>query len=231
MKRFVLHLLALMVAAGSFGIGAADLLDDRAAKAVLAKNCIRLGTSELLPIDFQTACRVLEQSELVQAVQEEFAQSVSGDGKVEFPIIENGDGTFHYTNEKQQRTNLAELYRKQTDPHSFDYIVWASGKRFFGDYDVVIHLQVVDAAPAGIVYSVTTHAYPHNWLTRFSARRIGVTKRYFKKKMRLISTIAREIGTGLCEKEAFRNAWLKPAQETTVPLAKDNTEPAPPMKL
>jgi hypothetical protein len=206
MKRFVLQLVALILSASSFGLGTADLLDDAEAKALLEKKCIRYGTSELLAIDFGTACKTLEQQELVKAVQEEFARSVSENGQVDFPVLDDGGGKYHYINEKGHRTDIKELYRKKTDNHSFDYIIWATGKRFFGRYDVIVHLQIVDAGTMGIAYSVSTHAYPHNWLTRFSARKVAPTKKYFNSKMRLISYVAREVGIGLCEKEEFRQA-------------------------
>ncbi|WP_372807772.1 hypothetical protein [Pontiella sp.] len=204
MKRFVLQLVALVLAASSFGLGTADLLDDAEAKALLEKKCIRFGTSELLPIPFETACKTLEQPDLLKAVQEEFARSVSENGQVDFPVFDDGGGKYHYINEKGHRTDIKELYRKKTDDHSFDYIVWATGKRFFGRYDVVVHLQIVDAGALGIAYSVSTHAYPHNWLTRFSARKVAPTKKYFAGKMKLVSYIAREVGIGLCQAEAFR---------------------------
>ena len=207
MKWFALNMTAMLLSASAFALGTVDLLDSPDAKDVLGKKCIRLGTSEVLPIDFETACRVLEQSKLVEAVQEEFIRSVSGNGKADFPIIGTGGGRYHYINEKGKRTDIAELYRKQTDVYSFDYIVQASGKRFFGGYDVIIHLQVVDAGSIGVVYSVSIHAYPHNGITRFSARKLAPAKKYFKKKMKLISYVAREVGLGLCQKEEFQPDW------------------------
>ncbi|WP_136061106.1 hypothetical protein [Pontiella sulfatireligans] len=224
MKRFTLQMIVILIALSSFGLGTADLLGNADAKKVFDKKCIRLGTIEVLPIKFETACRVLKQNELINAVQKEFARSVSNNGEVEFPIIGTGPKQYHYVNEKGKRTDITELYRKQTNAHSFDYIVWASGKRFFGGYDVIIHLRVVDANEAGIIYSVSTHAYPHNWATRFSARKIGITKRYFKKKMKLISYVARQIGLGLCAKDEFKQGLM----EGRRPLRPGGEAPAPP---
>ncbi|MEA2068710.1 MAG: hypothetical protein U9P12_05875 [Verrucomicrobiota bacterium] len=207
MKRFALNMTAMLLSASAFALGTVDLLESPGAKDVLGKKCIRLGTSEVLPIDFQTACRVLERSKLVEAVQEEFVRSVSGNGKADFPIAGTGQGKYHYINEKGQRTDITELYRQQTDDYSFDYVVHASGKRFFGHYDIIIHLQVVDADPSGVIYSVIIHAYPHNGITRFSARKLAPAKKYFRKKMKLISYVAREVGLELCEKEEFQPDW------------------------
>ena len=223
MKRIVLQMLALGFAVVAHGMDTGALIGDAEAKKILEKKCIRLGTSEVLKVDFETACSVLMQPKLVEAIQEEFAQIIAEDGKVEFPVIDEGDGNYYYENEKGKRTDVHELYRKRTDEHTFNYVVWARGKRFFGGFDVVGHLQVVDAGHQGIIYSVNTHAYPHNWATRFFARNIGATKRYFKRKMEMISYIAREIGLSLCSKEDFRKRWLAPDVEQVPKLTQENS--------
>ncbi len=214
MKWILIQMMFVLCAASSFGLGTAELVTDEHALEVLGKKCIRLGTSEVLPIQFQTARAVLERPDLAQAAQIVFAESISENGAVDFPVIEDAPRKYHYISEKGQRTDITELYRELTDEHTFDYIVLASGKRFFGGFDVVVHLQVIDAEEAGVVYSVITHAYPRNWLTRFSATKIGVTKNYFKKKMKLISWVAREIAVNLCEAEAFRRGLLAESAPT-----------------
>ncbi len=205
MNRLILQSAVILLAAGAFAQGTAELVQHKAGLDVLNKKCIRLGTSEVLPIQFKTACTVLENHDLIHAMQDEFARSISSNGQVDFPVHGKGP-EYYYINEKGQRTDISELYRQQTDAHSFNYIVMASGKRFFGRYDVVIHLQVVDAGPSGIVYSVKVHAWPHSWLTR-SSHKIGLTRGFFKKKMKIISWVAREVATGLCEQEEQQAAF------------------------
>jgi hypothetical protein len=204
MKRFVLQLSVILLSAGAYALGPAELLKDDASRELLNRKCIHLGTSEVLPIRFETACAVLAQPELVDGLQAEYARSVSKNGKVDFPIIGNGPGRCYYINEKGRRTDITELYRRQTNAHSFDYIILAEGKRLFGGYDAIIHLQVIDAGPAGIVYSVSSHTYLHNGLTRFSARNLSPVRKHFRTQMRIISYVAREVGTGLCEEEEVR---------------------------
>jgi hypothetical protein len=50
---------------------------------------------------------------------------------------------------------------------------------------------------------VNVHIYPHNWLTRTS-QKIGLTSSFVKKKMKMISWVARKIATGLCEQEEMK---------------------------
>ncbi|MDF7798943.1 hypothetical protein P4C99_05685 [Pontiellaceae bacterium B1224] len=227
MKRLALYICLFFLTLSAWAVNTADLVTNPVGLNVLQKKCIRLGTSEVLPIQFETACIVLKQQDLLPAVQEEFARSISEDGTVDFPVFETDPGTYYYINENGKRTDIVELYRKQTDEHSFNFIVMASGKRFFGRYDVIIHLQVVDAGPAGIIYSVKVHAYPHNWLTRTS-HKIGLTRGFFKKKMQLISWVAREIATGLCEQEEKRHQLTggSSSTSTSAPPSPGGTGPS-----
>lgn len=191
------------MATTTLGTNTRDLVTDPYASKILDKKCIRLGTSEVLPINFETACKVLDNPNLIEAMQAEFVRSISKNGKVDFPIIGNGENRYYYTNEDGKRTDVHELYKQKTDDASYNYIVQASGKRGFGYYDVIIHLQIIDAGDAGIIYSVTVHAWPHSWLARTS-HKIGLTRKYFRKNMKLISWLAREIATGLCEQEEIQ---------------------------
>lgn len=205
MLRIVVQICLTLLLLPAAAMDTAELVNDPDAAAVLSRNCIRLGTSEILPVKFKTAVAVLNDPELVTAVQEEFARSISKNGKVDFPVFQNGEHRYYYINEYGKRTDITELYRKQTDSASYDYIVMAGGKRRFGYYDVIIHLKVTDLGDLGILYSVNVHAWPHSWFTRTS-HRIGLTRTYFRNNMKLISWIAREIAIGLCEQEEQKQA-------------------------
>ena len=222
MKWFVLQMMILLLSIAASAVETDKLVTRPAGLKILNKKCIRLGTSEVLPIQFKTVCTVLSNSNLLYAVQDEFGRSVSKTGQVDFPIIKKGDGEYYYINEKGQRTDIVELYRKQTDAFSYDYIAMARGKRFFGEYHVIIHLQVVDAGPSGIVYSVKAHIWLHNWLAR-SSHKVGLTRSFLRNKMRLISWVAREISTGLCEQEEVKASLVE--TKTTASPCSDSHEP------
>ena len=207
MKRFVLQILIYLLCSTAWAVGTSDLIQNADAQEILHKKCIRLGTSEILPLKFETIRTVLNQADLVQNIQAEFIRSISENGEVDFPIQETAPGHYYYINEKGQRADIIELYRAQTDEFSFDYIVMAQGKRFFGSYDVIIHLQVVDVQQSGIVYTVKVYAYPHSWLLRTS-HKLGMTRNFFKKKMKMISWITHDIATGLCKREELKTSLL-----------------------
>jgi hypothetical protein len=210
MKRYLFQAIATIAASivpGVYALGTADLLSESPSGKLLDKKCISTETSGLVPVQFESASGVLMQPNLVQLIQQEYAQSVSSSQKVLYPITATAPGQFHYFNRKGQRTEVIELYRKQTDEGTFDYIVQASGKRFFGRYDVIIHLQVVDAAEAGVAYTAEIHAYPHNGALRFFARKLGTVERYFKKNTGTITSVAKKVGEGLCTQTAFSPVW------------------------
>lgn len=181
-------------------LGAIDLLNESPAKALLEKKCISAQTSGQVAVPFRTASDVLKQSDLVQLIQQEYANQRSKEGgKAAFPLIATAPGKFHYFNNKGKRTDVQELYRKQTADGTFDYIIQASGKRFFGHYDVIIHLQITDTSETGIAYTAYIHAYPHSGTMRFFARKLGTVERYFKNNTESISDIAQKVGEGLCK--------------------------------
>jgi hypothetical protein len=185
-----------LVSGHSFALDTAALVDGHAA-ALLKKKCIETETCGVLPARFDAVARYLSQPDLVQRIQGEYRRSVSKDGTIDFPIVENGNNTYYYINEKDQRTDLFELYRRPTSDSTFDLVYYAKGKRYFGKYEVLIHIRAIDAGPAGTIYTASVHAYPHNGLMRFFARRFGTVERYFQRKTRLIDRVSNKICIGM----------------------------------
>ena len=189
MKRYVRYfvVIALTLATGSvFALDTAALVDESAA-VLLKKNCIRTDVGGVLPVRFDTAVGLLGQPDLLLYIQKEYPSSASEDGANNFPIIGTGNGAYHYINEKSERTDILELYRRQTSETSFDLVYLTKGKQSFGKYDVLIHIRVVDAEEAGTLYVAEIHTYPRHAALRFFARRFGSTESYFQRKTWLIA--------------------------------------------
>ena len=206
MKRYAGQFIAgvLALATGTaLALDTAALLDDPDASGLLEKKCIHTESGGVLPARFDAVVHYLSQPDLIQRIQGEYRSTVSKDGTIDFPIIDAGNGTFYYVNEKKQRTDILELFRKQTSDSTFDLVYHAKGKRFFGKYEVLIHIRTVDAGAAGTIYTASIHAYPHNGPLRFFARRFGTVERYFQRKTRLIARVSTKICTGLDEPQPF----------------------------
>jgi hypothetical protein len=192
MKRFTLHILATLL---SCGASAQDLGErwNTPSFELLEKKCILTKTSGMLPTRFETVVRYLNEPELVRRIQQDYRRSISKDGTVDYPILDSGHGSYYYVNEKKQRTDISELYRVQTSESSFDLAYHAEGNRYFGSYEVLIFVRIIDAGPAGAVYTASVHAYPHNGPIRFLARRFGTVEKYFKRKTRTIAWVSQRM--------------------------------------
>ena len=196
MKRHIGQFIAvtLALATGSaLALDTATLLKGRPEAALLEKNCIRADVGGVLPVRFETAAKWLGRPDLIEQVQREYRETVSKDGTIDFPIVGTGNGNYHYVNEKNQRTDISELCRKRTSATTFDLAYLAEGKRYFGKYETLIHIHVVDAGAAGTIYTASIYAYPHNPLVRFFARRKGRVEKYFHRKTLFIARIATQI--------------------------------------
>ena len=141
---------------------------------------------------------------------------MSKDGSVDFPIVETGNGAYYYLNEKNQRTDISELCRKRTSNVTFDLAYLAEGKRYFGKYETLIHIHVVDAGAAGTIYTTSIHAYPRNPLVRFFARRKGKAERYFRSKALLIARVSTRICLGLDAPSSY-SLQPNPHSATSIP--------------
>lgn len=202
-------MIALAMAAGRSVALETDALVDGDAARLLTRKCIQIQAGGLLPADFDATTRYLSQPDLVQRIQQEYRRSVSKDGTVDFPVLSTGQGSYYYINENNQRTDIIEQYRRQTSVSSFDLIYYATGKRFFGKYEALIHIRAIDAGPAGTIYAASVYAYPHNGATRFLARHLGTTERYFRRKARMIARVSARICIGMDDQMTY--AYRAPA--------------------
>lgn len=196
MKSFLLQLLTCLLTSGAFALETGELTDDRAV-ALLEKNCIQTATGGVMPAPFGAVVDYLNAPALLQRIQDEYLRSVSRDGIIDYPIVETGEGTYYYINEKNQRTDVVELYRGQTSGSSYDLAYYAKGKRFFGRYELLVHIRVFDAGPVGTLYTVSVYVYPRNGPVRFLTRHLGTVERYFRRKTWILVRVTEKICRGL----------------------------------
>ena len=196
MKRFIFQMTAVLVTAQT-GAQEIRVLPEGRDAALLEKNCIETSSVGLLPAAFQEVAGYLSRPDLVECLQAAYRRSVSKDGTLDCPIVQDGPCSYHYINEDGGRTELTELYRGRTAGGRYELVYHAAGRRFFGRYEVLIQVRLFDAGPAGTAYSAQVHAYPHNAPLRFLLRRFGTIERYFQRKTRLITRVSERISTGL----------------------------------
>ncbi len=187
--------LATMLLFHTMAVHALDTtaLVDGSAVDLLDKKCIRTDIGGVLPVRFDALVELLDQPDLILYIQKEYGSAIFTDEANDFPIARTRNGAYHYINEKNRRTDFLELYRQQTSDISFDLVYLAKGKRYFGKYEVLIHIRAVDADAAGTLYIAEIHAYPRNAALRFFARQFGTIERYFQRKTRRVAHIATQL--------------------------------------
>jgi hypothetical protein len=196
----------LMIAVSAQALDTLPLLPSGAAQTLLEKKKpIRAEAAGTVPAEYGAAMLVFESPSLLTDVQAAYASLLPDGEKPEFLIQQAAPKAWFYINRKGERTDITEIARKQTSDTAFDIIYYSAGKRFFGDYQAVIHVQISKDAEQSR-YAAMVYAYPENAFSRFFARRLGLVERFFKKKTAEMSGIISTITCNLCEKEEERAA-------------------------
>ncbi|VGO11692.1 hypothetical protein PDESU_00238 [Pontiella desulfatans] len=154
-----------------------------------------------VPVNFDAALHVLRHPDFITHVQDAYCELIDEDGTPEFTIQKTSTNTYFYVNRKDERTDITEVVRRETVEGCFDIILYSAGKRFFGAYQALIHIQVLKEGENNSTYVASVYAYPENAFNRFFARHLGVVERYFKKKTGHMSEIVTTITSSLCEEE------------------------------
>lgn len=179
------------------------MLPEGESKSLLAsKKSINANAEGVVPIKFSKAMEVYAQDALLTRVQTAYCDLLAEGGVPEFTISQSSSNTYFYVNNEGQRTDITEVMRRKTSEDTFDIILYSAGRRFFGDYQAVVHVQLTDAGNDETHYSAIVYAYPENAVSRFFARHLGLVERYFKKKTCHMTEIITTISCSLCNADA-----------------------------
>ncbi len=165
-----------------------------------SKKPIYAETQGEVEVDFSNALVVFAGSNLLQEVQEAYCTLIAKDHTPEFTIRQHSANTYFYVNKDGERTDIKEVVRRQTSENTFDIVYYSTGKRFFGDYQAVIHVRISGGDGKSSHYTASVYAYPENMISRFFARRLGLVERFFKGKTQEMTGIITTIFCNLCEK-------------------------------
>jgi hypothetical protein len=194
---------ATAILLGSGGIGWAldtdGLVGEQPlAREVLARRHIRVDGAGNVPIDYRNAVTTFANEGLLDAVQAEYARQLPPGEEPEFVVHETAPGTFAYANAKGETSTLRELYRGTSGTNQFAVVYHVQGRRFFGDFQSLIHIEIAPAAATSTVYQASVYAYPESAVPRFFARHLGLVDRYFRSKTADIEALATRICIRLC---------------------------------
>ena len=200
---FCMLLGVVLMVAPAYALDTMGLLREGPSKVLLGnKKPIHAKTKGVVPIEFVQAMDVYAQPDLLSRVQEAYCKLLTDSGTPEFSINQSSSNTYFYVNKDMQRTDITEVLRRQTSDDTFDIILYSAGTRFFGDYQAVVHVQLTASGDDTTQYHASVYAYPENAFSRFFARRLGLVRRYFKKKTGHMTEIITTISCSLCEAKA-----------------------------
>ena len=189
----------LLFAVPVYALDTLSLLEAGPSKILLeSKKPIHAETTGLVSIRFSQALEVYARPSLLTEVQQAYCELLTKDGTPEFTIRQESTNDYFYVNRKGQRTNITEVLRRQTSDDAFDIILYSTGKRFFGSYQAIIHVQLTRESEESTRYTASVYAYPENRISRFFARSMNLVERYFKKKTAHLTEIVTTISCSLC---------------------------------
>lgn len=182
------------------GLDTLALLEAGPSKTLLEnKKPIYAETGGQVPVNYEQALEVLQDPGLMVNVQDAYCRLIDEDGEPEFSIRQTSSNAYFYVNRKGERTDITEVIRRETSDSSFDIVYFSAGQRFFGEYQALIHVRITAEEESNTRYTASVYAYPENAVSRFFARRLGLVKRYFKKKTEHMTEIITAISCSLCE--------------------------------
>ncbi len=186
-------------------LGTAALLPAGPSRALLEnKKPICCAAEGVVPVDYAQALKVFSHPDLMANVQRAYAEQVLDEEAPEFSIQQTSPVDYHYVNRKGERTDITEIMRAETTESTFDIIFYSAGRRFFGQYEALIHVQLLDCGEAGVGYTAAVYAYPENAVSRFFARHLGLVEKYFNKKTARMTDMITVISRCLCAEEAAK---------------------------
>ncbi|MDF7808180.1 hypothetical protein P4E94_12075 [Pontiellaceae bacterium B12219] len=213
----ICNLVLVASLAGTLSVQALEtkaLLPDGPSKALLEnKKPIYSETSGSVPVDFSQALTVFSQPNFLSNVQTAYNELITDDGTPEFNIRQTAENTYFYVNRHGERTDISEVMRGASSDKTFAIIFYSSGRRSFGKFQALIHVQITDCGDLGVHYTAAVYAYPENAFSRFFARHLGLVDRYFKKKTTHLTEMITVITCSLCEQVEVTKEEAEKAEE------------------
>lgn len=194
--RWVVYLWFAMAGVCSALDTVARVGGDAAAARVLEKNPIRVEAKGSVPIAYADAVRMFASPTLLADVQAEYARLLPEGEEPEFVITQTSPVDYHYVNKSGQETAIREVHRAEHEGPTTEVVFHAKGRRFFGDFQAVIHIAA-RPAEAGTDYTTRVYAYPENSVSRFFARHLRLVKLFFNSKTEEIEKLSIQISRAL----------------------------------
>jgi hypothetical protein len=167
-------------------------------QALLGRRTIRVAGQGTIPVDFRAALGVLMQSNLLDRVQQEYANSLPAGQTPEFTLQPLGSNAWSFVNRQNQRSEVHEVARHFAGTNALFAVFYAKGERFFGLFESLTMIRVTPASEGQVSYTVEVRAYPHQAVSRFVIRHLGLVERFFRNKTKELEGVTARICQRLC---------------------------------
>ena len=171
---------------------------DDASAALLDRKYIHVEAEGGVEIVFADAMLAFMRENLLDDVQQAYAELLPEGEEPEFEIQQASAGRYFYENRKGEKSFITEVCRRVEPSGEMTLVFHVRGKRFFGTFESLVHIEVRAAAETPTAYRVAVYAYPHNGLSRFLARHLNLVERYFHSKTDAMVKLVTRIGHRLC---------------------------------
>lgn len=155
--------------------------DERAAR-VLESDPIRVEARGCVDLAFPAALAVFLSDDGLLQVQAAYAALLPAGEEPEFTIEQASPRHYFYVNKRGQRSDVFELFRRQTGARRLEVVYYVTSTRFLGPFKALVHVTATDAGAAGVGYHLDVYAYPERAVPRFFARHLHVVERFFRRK-------------------------------------------------
>ncbi|MGE4488606.1 MAG: hypothetical protein AB7E95_03565 [Kiritimatiellales bacterium] len=167
-------------------------------QAVLSNKCIRIEADGDAEAEFSDLLTVNRRSDLLDAVQREYAAMLPAGESPEFEVKEVGPGRYFYLNCKKQESHVHELLRDAGPDGKLHAVYKISGERFFGDFQALVHVVITDTGNGRVGYSAEVYAWPENTFCRVLARGLQfAVESFFNRETRHMTQLVLDICTRL----------------------------------
>lgn len=162
---------------------------------LMAEHYLHIRGEGRVEVAYGTAEAMLSLEDVLTEVQRAYGALLPPGEEPEFVITAEAAGVYRFVNRKGQHTRIEELLRASCEREGTDMVLYAAGRRGFGDFRSLTWIRVRPAADGteACEWAVEVFAYPENRVSRFFARNLGVADRYFRRKTKEISALAAEI--------------------------------------
>ena len=94
--------------------------------------------------------------------------------------IEEEPVVYDYRNSKGETSRITDVHRQWVDNDTFEFVLFVEGKRFFGPFMTLVHVQIHELEEGHFQFDADVYAYPVYSFYRFFMKNLNLIESYFE---------------------------------------------------